>query len=189
MSATAVIERDPVTQTNLLATRETKTPATAVPAEPGKTPDRFRTIRLVDSLGLEITIQVRDLEDAYAVRRAYGKKGFNNPGEIPVGGYRQPYSMHDKFDWSLIGAHKGRGLDSKGVEVDGVWYRDQFYAQRVPTINEKKNLGEAIWYSRGARASEQTETEAASNNAVYIRLITFKGKGRENPIFKLPPNP
>lgn len=142
------------------------------------------TIRFVTDLNVEVHVPVevgsadpRDVERAVLnAQREYGKRGWT-PGEIPAGGYQFPLANEEDFDWSLIGARKGT-FTKDGEELDGVWYRNQFYTRRHLAAT-KKIKSEAVKYSRGAKPTDPPHLVEGdeSSSFQYVTLAFFRGGG------------
>lgn len=120
-----------------------------------------------------------ELENYRSILEEGGKRGFV-PEDRPARGWVFPLAQHESFNWALIGARPGEITDEKGQRWAGVWWDGQFYKRRDLEQNDKKDMGQAIKYSRGAKPFEDgPEVEGEDNsNFKYVTLVVFRGDGK-----------
>ena len=170
----AVDNKEPILKTDIVEKKE-------APRGP------IGTYQIKNDLNMVMNLSINSQYDAYEIQRTYGERGWISE-EAPAGGYHRPFAEAEEFDFRLIGARPGKIKNQNGVEEEGLWYRNQFYKKRQPPVNEKKNLGNMIKYSRGAKETDNEEaiepTEGVGKG--YITLITFKGNGPINKAYLRP---
>lgn len=160
----------------------------------------FATVRFTTDLGAEVHVPVPLPEDAKpwqvedaildAMRR-FGRRGWRAT-QTPPGGYHFPLSVHDQFDWALIGGSRGRKrFDGEDVDREGVWVGGDFYSRRdyaeTQPTRGKAGLPAAIRYSRGARPTDPPELrEKGDGDFEYVTLVNFRGGGAPRKKLALP---
>jgi hypothetical protein len=160
-------------------TTQATTTSTNGQAAPNGKVEFTGTLELVNQVGMKISVDISSLEDAYAKMRKLGSYGWHS-GEIPAGGIVLPYTMADKFDFSIIGAQESV-VDGEKV----VFHRGLMYTRRTldAQTEGKKKMPAVIKYSRGAKPTDQPHLceGAGGDNKGYVTLVLFKGNGRDIP--------
>ena len=149
------------------------------------------TVRFTTELDAEVFVPLHG-EDAVSLRaavyealRVFGAMGWRS-GHVPRGGYRFPIANEPTFDWRLIGARRG-ACTIDGEKREGVWHAGQFYTRRELAEQERKRLGRAIKYSRGARSTDPPEiVEDGGGDFRYVTLAVFRGDGRRRDEYAIP---
>lgn len=137
-------------------------------------------LHLVNALGMRVSVDFAG--DAFGLMRSLGRAGWG-PLEVPAGGFRLPLALHDKFDWSLIGAYPLTIDGESGVMFQGQFYKQRSYEEQV----KGKKLPAAIKYSRGAKKTDPPHiVEEGSGDSAYVTLISFRGNGKSIPQFEIP---
>lgn len=150
-------------------------------------------IRFITDLNAEVHVPLHGGENPRAVRRAvfdalraYGELGWRS-GTVPPGGYRFPLANERGFDWRLIGARRGT-CTIDGEEREGVWHTGLFYSRRELAEQDRKRLGRAVKYSRGARSTDPPEiVEDGGGEFRYVTLAVFRGDARRREEYAVPP--
>lgn len=149
-------------------------------------------IRFITDLHAEVYVSV-DSENPRMLRhavldalRAFGAIGWRS-GIVPPGGYRFPLANEGDFDWRLIGARRGT-CTIDGEEREGVWHAGLFYSRRELAEQDRKRLGRAVKYSRGARSTDPPEiVEDGGGEFRYVTLAVFRGNARRREEYAVPP--
>ena len=130
-------------------------------------------MRLKDRLGTPLEVELNEGENYLEALRMLGKQGITGfkltPNPLIL-----PYSSHDDFDWSLIGARHFKINDEFVVRFDGHYYKQRVFDEE---IKGSKKLAAAIKYSRGALNGDPDELIEKSGEFEYVTLIIFKGGG------------
>lgn len=140
-------------------------------------------LHLTNSIGMRVSVLFDSEQDAFAKMRALGHSGWT-PNEIPAGGFKLPLAMHERFDWSLIGAFSLTIEDEPGVMFQGQFYKRREYEEQT----KGKKLPAAIKYSRGAKPTDPPHLIEGDEKSSfkYVTLISFRGNGKAIPQFEIP---
>lgn len=148
-------------------------------------------VRFITDLHADVYVSVRgenprSLHRAvYDTLRAFGELGWRS-GTIPPGGYRFPLANERGFDWRLIGARRGT-CKIDGEEREGVWHAGLFYSRRELAEQDRRRLGRAVKYSRGARSTDPPEiVEDGGGEFRYVTLAVFRGDARRREEYAIP---
>jgi DdrB-like protein len=130
-------------------------------------------VHFTTRLGSAISIALESEDQLLETLRRYGRQSWTS-GEIPAGGLLLPYSLAERFDWSLIGA---REAEIEGER--GVWYKGHFYKRRelAARQDKKMKLADCVKYSRGAKPTDPAHLREPSGEQEYVTLAVFRGGG------------
>jgi DdrB-like protein len=130
-------------------------------------------VHFTTRLGSAVTVNLTSENELLETLRRYGKLGWTS-GEIPAGGLLLPYSLADRFDWSLIGAREGEIEGERGV-----WFKGQFFKRRelAARQDKKMKLADCVKYSRGAKPTDPAHLREPSGEQEYVTLVVFRGNG------------
>ena len=130
-------------------------------------------VHFTTRLGSAISIALESDDQLLETLRRYGRQGWTS-GEIPAGGLLLPYSLAERFDWSLIGA---REAEIEGER--GVWFKGHFYKRRelAARQDKKMKLADCVKYSRGAKPTDPAHLREPSGEQEYVTLAVFRGSG------------
>jgi len=147
------------------------------------------SLHLTNAIGANVSVPVESEADLIDAMRTWGRKRFRTIS-LPYGGLHFPLAMAQTFDWSIIGAQPDElKNDESGAMEPGVWFENRFWKRRDLPANEKKKMGAAVKYSRGAN-----DTDRANPNVLvegddkfgYVTLVIFRGEGRAQAEYERP---
>jgi hypothetical protein len=147
------------------------------------------SLHLTNAIGVNLSVALNSEDDLLDAMRAWGRKRWRTIS-LPYGGLHFPLAMAQTFDWSIIGAQPDElKNDESGAMEPGVWFENRFYKRRDLPANEKKKMGAAVKYSRGAN-----DTDRANPNILvegddkfgYVTLVIFRGEGRAQVEYERP---
>jgi hypothetical protein len=144
----------------------------------------FGSIELTNAIGMKISVNLKSMDDAYAIMRKAGRSGWTS-GDIPNGGLKLPLEFEATFDWSLIGAHTFTNDKQEIIVV----HKGEYYTRRPlgALATKKLTLPEAVKYSRGAKPTDPPHLkEKGDGDIEYVTLAMFRGKAPFNAMLQKP---
>jgi hypothetical protein len=115
-----------------------------------------------------------DRDDEWAFYQSLPERGLALP--VPMHGWRFPLANADDFNWALIGAKPIDDPQNDGETA--IMHLGFLYRRREHP--KSRFMGEAIRYSRGAKATDvsfEPTTEGVGRG--YVTLVRFEGPGRD----------
>ncbi|ASN83239.1 single-stranded DNA-binding protein [Deinococcus ficus] len=145
------------------------------------------TIHVTNNLGHQGSMTLPNVQAAMDVIREVSRLGYRC-GTVPPGGIELPMRMFPVFDWSVIGADKpfivGEGADAKLMVRHGGFVYSHRWGPAVSSA--KLKLPAKVWFSRGAKQTDDEQAKQGTDAIEYVRLISFSGSGFLTPAYCVP---